>query len=76
MTYLVHLEPPIGHGKLPPNLIFNGQASTPCMRDPKPNFKIRMAPLADPGMASLGDHQMAPLSDHEMAPLADHHWLH
>jgi hypothetical protein len=42
------------------------------MRDPKPNFKIRLAPLADPGMASLGDHQLAPLSDHEMALLGDH----
>jgi hypothetical protein len=46
------------------------------MRDPKPNFKILMAPLADPGMAPLGDHQMAPLSDPGMAPLADHHWPH
>ena len=68
LTYLVHLEPPIGHGELPPHLKINGQASTPSLRDPKPNFKIRLAPLADPGMA--------PLADHQLAPLSDQHWLH
>ena len=54
LTYLIHLEPPIGHGEHPPHLKFIGEVSTPFLRDPKPNYKIRLAPLGDHGLAPYG----------------------